>query len=98
MALAFSFYRRPVSQWRKIMWFFSFVSNRTSNRAPRAQQRPTAPRARPQLEALEDRCLPSYGLATSYPVAAPYALATADLNGDGKLDLITAGTQSVIPA
>jgi hypothetical protein len=43
------------------MLFFSWLRNRTSNRPPRvrAQQRPTPPRFRPQLEALEDRCVPS---------------------------------------
>src|SRR5437762_3030951 len=43
------------------MSFFSWLRNRISNRAPRgrAQRRAAAPRFRPQLEALEDRCLPS---------------------------------------
>src|SRR3954453_24033499 len=44
------------------------------------------------LEALEDRCLPSYGLGGSYAVGTAGAIATVDLNGDGKLDLITAGS------
>jgi hypothetical protein len=79
------------------MSFFSWLRTR-SNRAPRTQQRPTARRFRPQLEALEDRWVPSYGPASTYAAAAPYAIATADLNGDGKLDLITAGTQTVITA
>jgi hypothetical protein len=82
------------------MLFISLLRSLTPLRSPqgRAQHRPAVPRTRPQLEALEDRCLPTYGLATSYAVAAPYAIATADLNGDGKLDLITAGTQTVITA
>jgi predicted outer membrane repeat protein len=43
------------------MAFFSWLRSRTSIRAPRgrAQHRPTAPRFRPRLEALEDRCVPS---------------------------------------
>jgi hypothetical protein len=43
------------------MGFFSWLRNRTSNRAPRgrARQRPAAPRFRPRLEALEDRWLPT---------------------------------------
>jgi hypothetical protein len=43
------------------MWLFSLLRNRTSNSAARAksQCRPPAPRLRPQLEVLEDRCVPS---------------------------------------
>jgi hypothetical protein len=77
------------------MSFFSRMRTQKSHSAPQAQQRPVARRFRPKVEALEDRCLPSYGLATTYAVAAPYAIATADLNGDGRPDLITAGTQTV---
>jgi parallel beta-helix repeat protein len=43
------------------MWLFSLLRNRTSNSAARArsQCRRPAPRLRPQLEVLEDRCVPS---------------------------------------
>jgi hypothetical protein len=43
------------------MWFSSWLRNRTSNRPlpVRAQHRSTLPSFRPQLEALEDRCVPS---------------------------------------
>jgi hypothetical protein len=44
------------------MSFFSWLRNRTSTRSTRCdgfQTRPTAPRFRPRLEALEDRWLPS---------------------------------------
>src|SRR5262245_34285433 len=43
------------------MSLFSWLRNRTSIRSPRGrgQHRPAAPRFRPQLEALEDRCVPS---------------------------------------
>ena len=43
------------------MSFFSRLQNRKSNRSTRsrAQHRPAAPRFRPRLEALEDRCVPS---------------------------------------
>jgi hypothetical protein len=43
------------------MWLFSLLRNRTSNSTARArsQHRRPAPRFRPQLEALEDRCVPS---------------------------------------
>src|SRR5262249_33797792 len=60
-ALAFSLYRRPVPERRNIMWFSSWLRNRTSNRAPRrrATHRAAAPRFRPRLEALEDRTVPS---------------------------------------
>src|SRR5262245_43905143 len=44
-----------------IMSFFSRLRDRTSNPSTRgrAQHRPAAPRFRPRLEALEDRCVPS---------------------------------------
>jgi hypothetical protein len=52
---------------------------------------------RPQLDVLEDRCLPSFSLPTSYPVGtAPQAVGAIDLNNDNKADLVTAnlGTYS----
>src|SRR5262249_12454277 len=90
-ALAFSFYRRPILERRSIMWLTSWLRNRTANRAPRGrtQHRPAAPRFHPQLNALEDRCLPSFGSPITTAVYQPTALVTADVNGDGKPDLIT---------
>jgi hypothetical protein len=42
------------------------------------------------VEPLGDRCLPSFSPATSFPVGSnPQAIATADFNNDGKLDLAT---------
>ena len=43
------------------MSFFSWLRTRASTHTPRgrAQRRPAAPRFRPQLEALDERCLPS---------------------------------------
>jgi FG-GAP-like repeat/FG-GAP repeat len=66
---------------------------------------------RPRLEGLEDRCLPSFGPALSFPTGIePRAVALGDFNGDGKLDLAVAdhfgttrpggpvdGTLSVLP-
>src|SRR5215204_2130442 len=50
------------------------------------------------VEALDDRCLPSFSPATSFPVGTnPQAVVTADFNNDGHLDLATAdpGSHSV---
>jgi hypothetical protein len=68
--------------------------------------RPTPPAGRragvrPRLEPLGDRCLPSFSPATAFPAGTtPQAVATADLDNDGKLDLVTAnsddGTVSVL--
>src|SRR5579859_4077106 len=48
------------------------------------------------LEALEDRTLPAIFLSPVSSVigAAPVAVAVADLNGDGKLDAVTANADS----
>jgi hypothetical protein len=56
---------------------------------------------RPLLEILEDRTLPSFNMAASYPVGAfPYAVAVADLNGDKIPDLAVTnrpnGTVSIL--
>jgi Calx-beta domain/FG-GAP-like repeat/FG-GAP repeat len=48
-------------------------------------------RTRLQIEHLDDRCLPSFSPATSFPVGTnPQAVVTADFNNDGHLDLATA--------
>jgi len=48
-------------------------------------------KTRLQVESLDDRCLPSFSPATSYSVGVnPQAIATADFNNDGHLDLATA--------
>src|SRR5262249_4546764 len=53
---------KPIPERTNIMSFFSWLRNRTSTRSRSSdglQIRPTAPRFRPRLEALEDRWLPS---------------------------------------
>jgi hypothetical protein len=69
------------------MSFFSSLRNRTSTRSPRsqAQRRPAASRFRPQLEALENREVPSTLTVSSADVEAPTGLRTeiaAAANGD----------------
>ena len=83
------------------MWFHSIFSSANSSSAkslPRSKRRRSA-RRRPtaclQLEPLETRCLLSFSPAASYPVgSSPQAIATADFNGDGKADIVTANTNS----
>jgi hypothetical protein len=46
---------------------------------------------RPRVERLEDRALPSFNVAGSYPAGRePRSIAVADFNGDGTLDLAVA--------
>src|SRR5262245_4695015 len=79
------------------MWFSSWLTNRNPSRAA---THGSAPRKRstfhPRLEALEDRCLLSFGAPVAYRVPGLGALdvVTADVNGDGKLDLITLNAAS----
>ena len=50
---------------------------------------------RPRLESLDERSLPSLTLGGTYPVAdSPFAAATGDFNGDGRLDLATRSSYS----
>jgi hypothetical protein len=59
------------------MSFISWLRNRTSIRSPRwngFQIRPAAPRIQPQLEALEDRCLPSTLTVTNNLDSGPGSL------------------------
>ncbi len=80
------------------MSFFSWMRNGRSNRAARrrAQHRPEARRFRPQLEALEDRALPS----TFYAATASDLIAdikAANLQGGANTIVLTAPTTSYDP-
>jgi hypothetical protein len=70
------------------MSFFSWLRNRTSPgpARARAQQRPAAPRSRPRLEALEDRCLP-----TTF-----YAATASDIVADIKAANLQSGTNTIV--
>jgi hypothetical protein len=73
------------------MQLFSWLHKRMTHRGsirPTSACRPS-PRFRPRLEALEDRNLPSFSAPVVYPVYNTQALAAADVNGDGKTDLVT---------
>jgi len=75
------------------MWFshFSALRRGQSRRARRAQKNSN----RLVLEPLEDRTLPGFLAPVSYPVDNfPSAVAVGDFNGDGKLDLVTANSDS----
>src|SRR5262245_16505968 len=52
-------------------------------------------KTRLHVESLDGRILPSFSPATSYAVGAnPQAVATADFNNDGHLDVATANADS----
>src|SRR5262249_36509033 len=54
-------------------------------RRHRGRGAPRAATHRPSFEALEDRCLPTLGPVTSFPVGTnPPAVVTADFNHDGR--------------
>ncbi|HVK13537.1 MAG TPA: FG-GAP-like repeat-containing protein [Gemmataceae bacterium] len=54
-----------------------------------------ARKTRLQVESLDDRIVPSFSPAVNYAGTAPAAVATADFNNDGKLDLATAHFSNV---
>jgi FG-GAP-like repeat len=81
------------------MSLFTWLCKRTTGR-PHARRvaapRPT-PRFRPQLEALEGRIVPSFSSPVAYSINGfGAAVVTADVNGDGKPDLLTLASTSVI--
>jgi hypothetical protein len=68
---------------------FDFMKLGHGNRGRRTSRWPTAFQL--QLEALEDRTLPSFYAPVSYATdTSPYAVVTADFNRDGRLDLAVA--------
>jgi hypothetical protein len=87
------------------MSFISWVQNNRSALAPSGGQRNhkrrgalRAAKHRPILQLLEDRWVPSFSPAVSYPTGTnPLAVLTADFNGDGRLDLaVTNNTVGVL--
>jgi Ca2+-binding RTX toxin-like protein len=78
------------------MWFrapFDSLKLHPGKQGRRTSRRPAARRL--QLEALEDRTLPSFYAPVSYAADAnPNAVVTADFNGDGRLDLAVANATS----
>jgi hypothetical protein len=70
---------------------FSWLHKRMTGGPPtrRASARKPNARFRPQLNTLERRELLSFSAPVSYTLNGPQALVTADVNGDGKSDLIS---------
>jgi hypothetical protein len=78
-----------------LSWLHQRITGRPQTR--RAPARRPTPRFRPQVRTLEDRVLPSFSAPVSYPVTQPLAVVAADVNHDGKPDLITlAGNGSYV--
>src|SRR5262245_31766994 len=78
-------------------WLRHWIPSRTA--PSRRPQEPARKRSafRPQLEALEDRCLLSFGNPITTAVFQPTAVvADKDVNGDGRLDSVTLSNASGI--
>jgi hypothetical protein len=68
-------------------WFRGSGKRRTPKQAPRSRSR--AAGGRLSLEPLEDRTLLSFSAPITFPVGSrPEPVVTADLNGDGKQDIV----------
>jgi hypothetical protein len=84
------------------MWFTSRQHNLNRSHAAELILAPRSPRRRttfrPQTEALDERCLLSFSSPISTSVFQPDAMVTADINNDGKADLIaiTSGSSVVV--
>ena len=85
-----------------IRWLRNFRSAITRARMARKHRRRSAAgglRAamhRPQLEVLEDRCLPSFLAPVSYAVGSnPQAVITANFNNDAVLDLAVVNNELI---
>jgi hypothetical protein len=84
------------------MWFRNLFDSlaATPFRNPPGRTQRVLSRRRPaatglQIEALEDRCLPSFLPAVSYPLGVnPATVVTGDFNGDRRLDLAVANQSS----
>jgi hypothetical protein len=70
-----------------LSWLRSRKSTSTEDRRWRGSAHKSAA-FRPRLEALEDRYVPSFASPATIPIYQPATLVTADVNGDGKPDLI----------
>src|SRR5262245_32089627 len=77
------------------MWSQTVRKSLTARSTRRQPSRRRPPVSRLCLGSLEDRCLMSFGAAVTYPAGQiPEAVQTADVNGDGRLDLVVANSKS----
>lgn len=81
------------------MWIMNFVKSLISTSTRRRPIRRSPLVSRPRLEALEDRCLLTFGPLADYGLTGPPpALAAVDLNGDGLIELGIGRLQTSIVA
>src|SRR5262245_9588503 len=70
-----------------LSWLSARMTCRPQTR--RAPARKPTQDFRPRVEVLEGRDLPSFAAPVAYPASQPLAVVAADVNGDGRPDLIT---------
>jgi hypothetical protein len=84
---------------RNVMWISSWLRNRNRSAANSRTRRLIRQRASVlgRLEVLEDRSMLSFGspISVSLGGTPPIALATGDVNGDGRADIVAAVSQGI---